>query len=139
VRAAEASSCRSLWLNTNTVGARWAELGEEAFATAWAKGQAMTLEQAIAYALEDDTPPHHPEPTLTALQQTWRLDGLHKRAPRHTPPPLPPRPVPAGGCFLGHLHALAAQPPSSCSKRLDCSSLDSVRRPKVRYATRRFH
>jgi predicted ATPase/class 3 adenylate cyclase len=29
-------------------------LGEEAFAAAWAEGQAMTLEQAIAYALEVD-------------------------------------------------------------------------------------
>ena len=28
-------------------------LGEEAFATAWAEGQAMTLEQAVVYALED--------------------------------------------------------------------------------------
>jgi tetratricopeptide (TPR) repeat protein len=30
------------------------ELGEAAFATAWAAGQAMTLEEAIAYALQDD-------------------------------------------------------------------------------------
>ena len=29
-----------------------AQLGEEAFAAAWAEGRAMTLEQAIAYALE---------------------------------------------------------------------------------------
>jgi predicted ATPase len=29
-------------------------LGDEAFARAWAEGQAMTLEQAAAYALEDD-------------------------------------------------------------------------------------
>ena len=27
-------------------------LGEAAFATAWAEGRAMTLEQAVAYALE---------------------------------------------------------------------------------------
>jgi predicted ATPase/DNA-binding SARP family transcriptional activator len=32
-----------------------AALGEEAFAKAWAEGQAMTLEEAVAYALEDDT------------------------------------------------------------------------------------
>jgi non-specific serine/threonine protein kinase len=31
-----------------------AVLGEEAYAQAWAEGQAMTLEQAIAYALEED-------------------------------------------------------------------------------------
>jgi hypothetical protein len=30
------------------------ELGEEAFAAAWAAGQPMTLQQAIAYALEED-------------------------------------------------------------------------------------
>jgi hypothetical protein len=29
-----------------------AQLSEEAFATAWAGGRAMTLEQAIVYALE---------------------------------------------------------------------------------------
>jgi hypothetical protein len=28
-----------------------AQLGEEAFAAAWAEGQAMSLEEAIAYAL----------------------------------------------------------------------------------------
>jgi hypothetical protein len=34
-----------------------AALGEEAFAAAWAAGQALTLEQAIVYALgEGDTP-----------------------------------------------------------------------------------
>jgi tetratricopeptide (TPR) repeat protein len=32
-----------------------AQLGEEAFAAAWAAGRAMTLEQAIAYALEGST------------------------------------------------------------------------------------
>jgi hypothetical protein len=32
-----------------------AALGEEAFAAAWAAGRAMTLEQAIAYALEGKT------------------------------------------------------------------------------------
>ena len=31
------------------------ELGDVAFTAAWAAGQAMTLEQAIAYALEDDS------------------------------------------------------------------------------------
>ncbi len=29
-------------------------LGDEAFARAWAEGQAMTLEQAVEYALRDD-------------------------------------------------------------------------------------
>jgi hypothetical protein len=28
-------------------------LDEEAFATAWAEGRAMTLEQAVAYALDE--------------------------------------------------------------------------------------
>jgi hypothetical protein len=30
-------------------------LGEEGFATAWAEGQAMSLHEAVALALEDDT------------------------------------------------------------------------------------
>jgi tetratricopeptide (TPR) repeat protein len=36
------------------VAAASAQLGETAFAAAWAEGQAMPLEQAIAYALEDE-------------------------------------------------------------------------------------
>jgi UDP-N-acetylmuramyl pentapeptide synthase len=36
------------------VAAVRAALGEEAFAAAWAEGQAMTREQAIAYALEEE-------------------------------------------------------------------------------------
>jgi non-specific serine/threonine protein kinase len=39
-----------------TVEQTQALLGEEAFATLWAQGQAMTLEQAVAYALEDEPP-----------------------------------------------------------------------------------
>jgi hypothetical protein len=35
------------------VTAARAQLGEEAFAAAWAEGRAMTLEQAIAYTLEE--------------------------------------------------------------------------------------
>jgi hypothetical protein len=31
-----------------------AALGEEAFARAWAEGQAMSAEQAVEYALRDD-------------------------------------------------------------------------------------
>jgi len=31
------------------------QLDEEAFKSAWEKGQAMSLEQAIAFALEDET------------------------------------------------------------------------------------
>jgi hypothetical protein len=30
------------------------QVGEATFTSAWAEGRAMTLEQAIAYALEDD-------------------------------------------------------------------------------------
>jgi hypothetical protein len=32
-------------------------LEENAFAVAWAEGQAMSLEQAVAYALEDEETP----------------------------------------------------------------------------------
>ena len=35
------------------VAAARAALGEEAFAAAWAEGRAMTLEQAIAFALQE--------------------------------------------------------------------------------------
>jgi hypothetical protein len=35
------------------VAAARRSLDEEAFATAWAEGRTMTLEQAIAYALEE--------------------------------------------------------------------------------------
>ena len=34
-----------------------AAMGDEAFAQAWAEGQAMTLERAMAYALAEDTAP----------------------------------------------------------------------------------
>jgi hypothetical protein len=33
-----------------------AQLGETSFAAAWAEGRAMTLEQAITYALEGTSP-----------------------------------------------------------------------------------
>ena len=38
-----------------TVAAARAALSEEVFAAAWAEGRAMTLDQAIAYALEETT------------------------------------------------------------------------------------
>ena len=38
-----------------------AHLGEPAFATAWAMGQAMTLDQAVAYALREDKADEPPE------------------------------------------------------------------------------
>ena len=38
-----------------------AALGEAGYAAAWAAGQAMTLEQAVAYALEDAPPPPRPD------------------------------------------------------------------------------
>ncbi len=34
-----------------------AQLGEEGFAAAWKAGAALTLEQAIAYALDESNPP----------------------------------------------------------------------------------
>ena len=40
---------------TNENGVR-ASLGDAAFMAAWDEGQAMTLEQAVAYALDDRAP-----------------------------------------------------------------------------------
>lgn len=34
-------------------------LGDEGFATAWDKGRTMSLDDAVAYALEDDRPPEY--------------------------------------------------------------------------------
>jgi hypothetical protein len=34
------------------------DLGEAAFAAAWAEGQALTLEQAVAFALEEGDKTH---------------------------------------------------------------------------------
>jgi non-specific serine/threonine protein kinase len=39
-----------------SIAAARVALGEHEFAVAWAQGQAMTLEQAVAYALSDDSP-----------------------------------------------------------------------------------
>ena len=35
------------------------ELGEAAFADAWAEGEAMSLDEALAYALEGEEPNGH--------------------------------------------------------------------------------
>ncbi len=42
-----------------TVDAAQAALNAEAFAAAWNEGRAMTVEQAVAYALEDVAGPMH--------------------------------------------------------------------------------
>jgi hypothetical protein len=39
-------------VHQRTIAMLRTQLGEAAFATAWAAGHAMTLEQAIAYALD---------------------------------------------------------------------------------------
>jgi tetratricopeptide (TPR) repeat protein len=47
------------------VAAVHADLGEEAFAAAWAEGRALTLEHAVAFALADDVqPPPGAEPPM---------------------------------------------------------------------------
>ena len=40
-------------INERDASAARASLGDEAFAAAWAEGRAMTLEQAVAYALDE--------------------------------------------------------------------------------------
>jgi len=47
-----------------------AGLDDESFATAWAKGRAMTLEQAIAYAMEAMPSSHAPATALPAAPQS---------------------------------------------------------------------
>lgn len=42
-----------------------AQLGESAFAEAWAKGKAMTREEAVAYAFQSDAPPGDPTSNTT--------------------------------------------------------------------------
>ncbi len=59
--AAEAASADAalLWLGLEraeydqTVATVRTQLGEDAFAAAWASGRALTIEQAVAYALEE--------------------------------------------------------------------------------------
>jgi len=46
-----------------------AELGEAAFAAAWAEGRAMPLKQAVAYALENPTPALIPQSATQARAQ----------------------------------------------------------------------
>ena len=41
--------------DARTVAAARTELGEEAFAAAWAEGRAMSMQQAIAYALDESS------------------------------------------------------------------------------------
>jgi hypothetical protein len=54
---------------SRVAGAR-AQLDEEAFEAAWAEGRAMTLEQAVEYALDHattpDTAPQRPTPPGSA-------------------------------------------------------------------------
>jgi predicted ATPase/class 3 adenylate cyclase len=52
-------SPRERMSNDVNVGAMRAALGESRFAAAWAEGRAMTLEQAVAYALDEPTSPEH--------------------------------------------------------------------------------
>ena len=47
-------SARERVEHDQAVAAARAVLGEDAFAKAWAEGQAMSLEEAVAYALGDD-------------------------------------------------------------------------------------
>jgi non-specific serine/threonine protein kinase len=43
-------------VHDETIAAARSGLGEDAYAAAWAEGRAMTLEQAVAYALEEPAP-----------------------------------------------------------------------------------
>jgi DNA-binding SARP family transcriptional activator len=52
------------------VAAARAGLGEEAFEAAWAQGRAMTLEGAVAYALDEPTTPQQEEDTPSPAAQT---------------------------------------------------------------------
>jgi len=60
-RLRQAIGCRSAPAARATyeraMAAARAQLGEEGFAAAWKAGAALTLEQAIAYALDESNPP----------------------------------------------------------------------------------
>jgi hypothetical protein len=66
LRAAAETLCESLRIETFHGGTeeRTSEarctLGEEAFASAWESGRAMTLDQAIAIAMEDSAEARRP-------------------------------------------------------------------------------
>ena len=60
-----------LYFAAYTAAAR-AELDEQAFGVAWAEGRAMTLEQAIAYALAEDPMPAEPRACRRPVAQSDR-------------------------------------------------------------------
>jgi predicted ATPase/DNA-binding SARP family transcriptional activator/DNA-binding CsgD family transcriptional regulator len=64
-----------------TVSAARAELGEEAFAKAWARGEEMTLEQVVEYAIAGLETPLHPErtPERGAPKDAGRAKLLSRR------------------------------------------------------------
>ena len=114
-----------LYFAAYTAAAR-AELDEQAFGVAWAEGRAMTLEQAIAYALEEDPMPAEPArlpSTGGAIDRASRTDVTASAAVRAslTRPgargavaggagPLQPRDRPGAGDRRGHGQAAPPQP-----------------------------
>ena len=61
--------------NPAVVAAARAQLDDDAWATAWAVGRAMSLEQAVAYALEDEAAESGLRPAAS-VQATRRLETI---------------------------------------------------------------
>jgi predicted ATPase/class 3 adenylate cyclase len=58
------------------VSATRTAIGEEAFAAAWAEGQAMTFDQALAYAGEEEAPQSSPTNGTTSVAGGGSQDGV---------------------------------------------------------------
>jgi non-specific serine/threonine protein kinase len=61
------------------VGSAWSRLPEDAFAAAWAEGRALSLERAVAYALEVDEPATVGAPVPARRLHRGRPGGLSPR------------------------------------------------------------
>jgi ATP/maltotriose-dependent transcriptional regulator MalT len=86
-----------------------AHLGEKVFEEAWAEGQAMTMEQAVAYALHDEPPPMGTPQMRTPLVEpltTRELDVLRLMAEGLSNPQIAQQLVVATGTIKAHTNSI---------------------------------